>query len=283
MDDENNQLKAVKQLSDSLLKYQGHIVSPAIGDAVERIQRLWRPPLAINAFASSIANNFQLPKLPIFDFPKINIPKFNIPRIDWDALHARDERALRFAARQNWFIQPETFYTFTADIDECGEDAAQLDELFMAMLKAIKTDVEKRLLADYPKHAPLIEEMFRLHDEGRFLASIPLALICAEGIAYSVTQKSVFNLDKNRPAIAGWLDKQDLPKLAKAFLASLTEQHPMSKPRPNKLSRHRVLHGNQTDYGTEIFSYQAISLLGFVGWAFAEEGLVNDHEPAVDA
>lgn len=276
MDNKNKQSEAVNALKDSLLTHQGLIVSPAIGESVERLQRLWQPQLALNAFASSITDNFQLPKPPIFDFPKINLPEFNIPRIDLDALRARDEGALRFAARQNWFIQPETYYTFTAAIDECGEDAAQLDGLFVEMLKAIKAEVEKRLLDEYPKYAPLIEEMFRLHDEDRFLASIPLALICAEGIAYSVTQKSVFNTHKNRPAIATWVDKQDLPKLAKAFLVSLTEQYPMSKSRPNQLSRHKVLHGNQTDYGTEMFSYQAISLLGFIGWVFAEKGLVSD-------
>ena len=107
------------------------------------------------------------------------------------------------------------------------------------------------------------------------LSSIPLAFISAEGIAYDVSERSIFNMDKNRPAIAGWLAKQEVSELASAFLASLAEQHPMSKPRKGKLSRHWVLHGRDTDYGSELFSLQAIALLGFVGWAFAEDGLLT--------
>ncbi|MFL9881325.1 hypothetical protein PQR63_23210 [Herbaspirillum rhizosphaerae] len=240
---------------------------PVIGNALKEIQKSWQMPLAINAFSASLGFNEALFKLPKWDFPKI----------DFDALHERDERALRFASLNNWFIQPEAPYSFARDIDECGEDVAKLDQFFIQMISSLKTEILERLKKDHPEHSPLIAESFRLHDEGRYLGAIPLAMISAEGIAYSVSEKSIFNSSKNRPEIASWLDKQpDLSKLAKAFLASLSEQHPMSKPRPGKLNRHRVLHGKDTAYDSELFSLQAISLLGFVGWAFAAEGLVSD-------
>lgn len=270
-------LASASQLAQAAAMMQLSLPTPAIGKALERIQKSWQMPLAINAFSASFGLAHRLPKMPALNFPTFDFPALKLPKIDWDDLHERDERALRFAAKHNWFIQPETTYTFTADIDGCAADVARLDQLFIEMTNELKSDILARLLRDYPKHGPLIEEMFRLHDEGRYLASIPLAMIAAEGIAYSVTEKSIFNTEKNRPAIAGWLEKQDLSQLAKAFLASLTEQHPMSKPRKGKLSRHRVLHGWDVDYGSEQFSLQAISLLGFVGWAFAADGLVKDN------
>ena len=111
-------------------------------------------------------------------------------------------------------------------------------------------------------------------------------MLSAEGIALDVSNASIFNQRRNRPEIADWLDKQELSHLAKAFLASLSESHPMSKgSNVKRLSRHRVLHGRDTNYGSELFSLQAISLLGFVGWAFTSDGLATDasavHAPKI--
>ncbi|MBR7782594.1 hypothetical protein [Undibacterium luofuense] len=249
-----------------------------LGNTMEQLKQSFQLPLAVNALSSSLGltnvisnhsskfSDVILPKL------KLNLPTFDI---DWDAINARDERALRFAAQHNWFIQPETSCTFAAEIDKCDGDPALLDQMFSAMIRSFKSEIMERLTCSHTAHAPLIAEMSKLHDEQRYLAAIPLALIAAEGIAHKVTEKSIFNIKQNRPEIAKWLDDQDISKLTKAFLVSLTEQHPMSKPRPGKLSRHRVLHGTDPDYGCELFSLQAISLLGFVGWAFAPDGLLK--------
>jgi hypothetical protein len=63
--------------------------------------------------------------------------------------------------------------------------------------------------------------------------------------------------------------------------ATADKFNPMSKGGKNEskqLSRHRVLHGRDVNFGSELFSLQAISLLGFVGWAFAAGGLAFDEK-----
>lgn len=249
---------------------------PVLGKALEEAQKSWQKPLAVSAFSSSLGlANSLLPKLPPLALPTLSSP-IKLPTIDWHALQARDERALRFAAQNNWFVQPESYYSITADIDACSSDAEQLDRLFCEEIRGLKDRIRKRLLDDHPTRSSLIDEMFRLHDEQRYIASIPLALIVSEGLALDVADASIFNVSKNRPEIARWLDKQQLSGVAKAYMASLSERHPMSTPRKGKLSRHLVLHGRDTNYGSEVFSLQAISLLGFVGWAFTADG------PALD-
>jgi hypothetical protein len=241
---------------------------PAFSNVLKDIQKTWQMPLALNAFSESLGFNRDIWRLPSLD----------IPKIDWGALQDRDRRATRVAAQNNWFIQPETPMSFTSRADECRGAVSQLDELFTGMIQAVIPEILSRLTNSYPKHAPLIAEAFRLHGEKRYLAAIPLAIISAEGIAYGVSKKSIFNITKNKPDIAGWISKRDVSNMAHVFLATLAEQFPMSRSRPGKLNRHLVLHGRDTDYGTEQYSYQAISLLGFVGWAFATDGLVR--EPA---
>jgi len=131
---------------------------PLIGKALEDLQKSWQMPLAMNAFSASLGLNESLFKLPKWDFPKI----------DFNALHERDERAARYAAQHNWFIQPETFYDFAEDINECGEDISRLDQLFEKMTNSLKMEILDRLIREHPKHAPLIEEAFRPHDEKRY-------------------------------------------------------------------------------------------------------------------
>ena len=247
---------------------------PIIGKVLEEAQKGWQKSLAVNAFSSNLGlSKNLLPKLPSLAFPSLALPSIKLPNIDWGALQARDESALRLAAQNNWFVQPEFPYPMNADIDACGDNTQKLDDLFMETMRQLLVEIRDRLIGDHPGRAPIIDEMFQLHNERRYIASIPLALMCSEGIALEVAEASIFNLDKNRPAIAKWLDKQKLSGLAKAFAASLSEKHPMSKPREGKLSRHLVLHGRDVKYGSELFSLQAISLLGFVGWAFTADVL----------
>lgn len=250
--------------------------TPIVANAIEALQKQWQKPLAVSAFSSILGLPQLLPKLSL-KLPKIDLPIVKFPAIDWEKLYDRDEIALRFAAQNNWFIQPEAPYTITKDVEDCAGDVERLDQLMSEATSELKSEIRSRLLNDYPGRAAIIAEIFRLHDEQRYLASIPLAMLSAEGIALDVSKVSIFNRKKNRPEIAAWLDKQQLSNLAKAFLASLSESHPMSKgSNVERLSRHGVLHGRDTNYGSELFSLQAISLLGFVGWAFANDGLISD-------
>lgn len=239
-------------------------------------QQLLTKSLALSAFWSSLTVPRLLTKLPTIKLPDIGSAILKPGAIDWLAMRERDERALRFASQHNWFIQPETPCDFAADIGACGPDVNRLDEIFSAITRKLMPDIQVRLLAHFPHRASLLNEIFCLHGEGRYLASIPLTLMCAEGVALDVSDSSIFNTKRNRPEIAAWLDKQDLTDLAKVFLSSLSEPHPMSKRRPGQLCRHEVLHGRAVEYGTERNSLQAIALLGMVGWTFASDGLITE-------
>lgn len=244
--------------------------------AIENLAGAWKMPLAVTAFSRHLGLEQLLPSAYLNALPALKFPSLALPAVDWANLNERYEQTLRFAALNNWFIQPETGISFFSKIEKCEADVPTLDQLFSKMTRELASEIEARLLKDHPRHSAQIAELFRLHKEERYISSIPLTLVVAEGIAHAVSNKSIFNLSKNAPEIASWLKTKDLSSMAKAFLASFDEQFPMSKPRPGKLSRHKVLHGIDPDYGTELFSLQAISLLGFVGWTFACDGLLTD-------
>ncbi|CAG2383049.1 MULTISPECIES: hypothetical protein [Burkholderia] len=198
----------------------------------------------------------------------------------WDSFYGAHERAIRHASAHNWFIQPESEVRLFEEIDDCRSNVAELDILMSESTRALLADIEHRTAHDFPPRAHIVSEAFELHRAGRYLASIPLMLATAEGIGWDDTGKSLFNVHRNRPEIAGWIDKNPERYHGITFLSALMESHPMAKPRPGFLNRHQVLHGRQLDYGSELFSLQAISLLGFVGWAFSDDGLISVQDVA---
>ncbi|MEB2500789.1 hypothetical protein [Burkholderia cenocepacia] len=198
----------------------------------------------------------------------------------WNSFFGAHERAIRHASVHNWFIQPESEARLFEEIENCGSNVAELDTLMSESTRALLGDIQRRIAHDYPPRADIVSEAFELHRAGRYLACIPLMLATAEGIGWDDTGKSLFNVHRNRPEIAGWIEKNPERYHGITFLSALMESHPMAKPRPGFLSRHQVLHGRQLDYGNELFSLQAISLVGFVGWAFSDDGLISPQDIA---
>ncbi len=199
-----------------------------------------------------------------------------------EGIHTRNEEALNQAALSNWFIQPETPYQFFDTLTACKKDETSIKDAFTKMMRSQIENIRDRLIKDFPHRAEILQEGFALHVEQRFLASIPLFIMMAEGIATENTGKSIFSPGRGKekghkpPQIFCWLEDQKLSTVAKIYSGALQVEHPFSRgAKEGHLSRHAVLHGNSTDYGTEIFSLQAISILGLVGWVFSENGLVS--------
>jgi len=198
-----------------------------------------------------------------------------------ESLHIQNGEVLSQAALNNWFVQPETPHPFFETLKACSDDKVAIRDAFSAMMRAQIEHIRDRLKKDFPRRAEILHEGFALHQEQRFFASIPLFLMMAEGIATEKSGKSIFTPGPGKrkghkpPLIFGWLEGQKLPLAARIYSSALQIEHPLSRgARTGQLSRHAVLHGNSTDYGTEIFSLQAISILGLVGWVFSDDGLV---------
>jgi hypothetical protein len=202
-----------------------------------------------------------------------------------EELQNRDGANLRTAALQNWFVQPETPVNFLACLSENIKNKEDVERIFAEMIEKNAEKISVRLQAAFPHRGEILREAFALHNEERYLASIPLMLTNAEGIAKNVSGKSIFSpgggwsKGGKPPKIAPWLEKQEMTRLAKIYLSVLQVEHPWSQNSNNgRLSRHLILHGNVIDYGRRIFSLQAISILGFVGWAFSSDGLANPNK-----
>lgn len=200
------------------------------------------------------------------------------PAFDFEAYEERERRSLVIAANEGWFIQPECPASLSVRIEKCSEDPKLLCELFLGVLAIDSDAIESRLKSNFPSLAHIVEEAFNLHKEERYIGSVPLFLICADGISKIQTGKSVYTNaskrdgDNRKPIqVAEHVRKFDINAGMSACFEVLCTQHALSSNRNGPLNRHTVLHGENANYHSIENSFRALSFLGFVGWLLAPD------------
>lgn len=198
----------------------------------------------------------------------LNLLRF--PIIDWEGYLEREVKSLAFAASYGWFIQPESDATISKHVEELEGNPEELDVLFTYFIERDMKAIEQRLVLDHPEHALFVQEAFKLHREERYIASVPIFLLVADGLSKASTGKSVFTgKSKGSPQIADWIRQQDFDSWADTFFGVLGKHHALSQHTPGRLNRHKVLHGEDLTYHTKENSLRAMSFVGFVGWLLA--------------
>lgn len=132
----------------------------------------------------------------------------------------------------------------------------------------------KKLSNNHPKRSKLFDEVKISFDNKYFNLAIPLILAQIDGVCYDYTKKLFFIKNKKNEK------NPYLPKVSnelivlngeffKAFLAPFFNDAPIFAHEdnlelfPTAFNRHRVLHGIDTEYGTEMNCLKAISLLSY--------------------
>jgi len=178
--------------------------------------------------------------------------------------HAYQE-ALMKLAYEGWYVDPEwtleEVYCLLAQVvrgDSEGAKAWVVDYYSKNI-----DSVEKRLCSGFPKNGKVLSKAFFAHREGHYELSIPVFLIQAESICKSERQCELFGQkarrDLRRTGLSEVLSAAPLLNVTPVN-ASSNERDPVSVA----LNRHRVIHGEDLDYGTFENSVKALSLLAFV-------------------
>lgn len=128
-------------------------------------------------------------------------------------------------------------------------------------------EIETTICQEHPKREKIIKCAFNAHGRKEYELAIPVFLAQADGIFADLMGMKLF---KSNGRIKSFLSKYELGGILNAFLSPLFDTFPISaseKKRTdqvNGLNRHQVLHGESTDYGTEMNSLKAISYLTFI-------------------
>ena len=191
-----------------------------------------------------------------------------------DAIPSRIEKHWSAAVRFGWYPNAESDIAFGKEL---LANSADLDKFMVEQIQLDWNTLTKSLSLSYPHRQHILECAFDLHESGRFIASVPLFLAQADGIVAERIGSHFFTDHESR-------DEKILLKLAEenrisaAILRLLIPrtqfQAGISKSSLRKKelapNRNGILHGakRHLDYGTQMNSFKAFSLLAFVAFVF---------------
>ena len=153
---------------------------------------------------------------------------------------------------------------------DSGDVTRTADDLMSEKTRDKLDDIEADLCTAFPSRSPILREAFEAHRQARFNLSVPVLIAQADGIWHDRCKKSVFT-SRRKSAVREMLKRPNAhtaAPLAKALLGgdwplALRQDERKRKPDFSQLNRHQVLHGEATDYGTEVNSLKAISFIRF--------------------
>ncbi len=201
------------------------------------------------------------------------------------ALPERTRKTLMILAKHGWYFDPEMPFGIPA-IEEALESDnieianALLTEYFSERLP----DIEQELKTKFPARANILESAFNAHRNKEYALSVPIFLIQADGICFDLINRQLYSKRSKVPVIAEYAKSIATDTFKSILLYPLTQPLPIAASADERtedfdeLNRHQVVHGESTNYDTELNSLKAISLLNYVAYVLSQDSTDSDYE-----
>ena len=231
-----------------------------LGQAITNMHARWKEAVA--------------PIQEIWSTHRVEIANFFVNvRESLAALPGDIESVSKSLAGRGWYIDSEMPITVLRPVLACFVEGreAEVDEFFVRHFSSRVESLQDQLLASYPLRSKPLTQAFAAHRSGQYELSIAVFLAQADGICAQVLGGKLFQKRDGRPQVAKKLEAMDLPDSSGVFLSVLglpggiCANEEFRVKFPNCLNRHEILHGIDSNYGTEMNGWKAISLVGFVG------------------
>lgn len=153
-----------------------------------------------------------------------------------------------------------------------GDD--KVDQYFIKKLRWAALRLRWQAGKRFPHRRKMINSAFNAHWQGNYLASIPLFLILSEGIFRELTGEDLF-AKKTKSKMANVVKQNQnvnfMPMMihiidaaSNGDIIGLRFSDDEYLRFPNVLSRNKILHGADYEYGNKVNAYKAISQFEFV-------------------
>lgn len=188
------------------------------------------------------------------------------------------ENAWKQAAYQGWFVDWNIPFSSFVKAAESGND--RLNQYMCDYLDCNWVKHKNYLFKKCQQRLHILKIAFKLHEEGNYIACIPLFLSQADGITARYIKAFLFSEKEKRKTNIEIIKEKTTDIFQYAFLEVLSEDTQFSaaiasasnQKRNRGPNRNGILHGSlkHIDYGTEINSLKSITLLLLVVSCFEE-------------
>jgi len=190
----------------------------------------------------------------------------------FDLLQFGSTAFLLMLARQGWYPggnMPLGILSKGATLLSNAEEEG--NELFAEYFRSELGSLENELSSRHPAHADAIRQTWQAHRVESYYVSVPSFLILAEAIAKDRGLPSPYSKPGRQKAMRDALLSRDDFRAVVSLLTPLLISVPLDwNPDQRKsygnpvLNRHLILHGECSDYGTEMNSLRTLSHLAYV-------------------
>lgn len=270
-------LKMQKQMQKSLLP---------ILEAQKKLQESLRPLVAASMQMTKLADRVGIPKVLTVDMSQFIQPAIEFRRqleglispafikfVEFfKTLPERMRNALLILGMHGWFLDLEMSIPGIFELEQALEDG-NVEDAEQALIEHYRKrliDIEENIKTYYPRRARVLSSAFKAHRRGEYELSIPVLLAQTDGICQELINIQLFSKKDKKPATADYVESIAADVYRKVLLFPLIHSLPISASANERgtnftdLNRHQVLHGESVDYGTEINSLKAISLLNYI-------------------
>lgn len=270
--------KLTEPQKEELIKLMGEMLKPhipALSDAFQRFGK-WLEDV-------SKKHSALIKQLVSTDWAEVSKRLENLPQ--------RSRKAMDTASTQGWFFNwqgsMQAIFKLIDDIEAAEDNQNQIDTILKEHFGGHIDFYSGQLSETYPERKAVIDAAVSAHKnlgQPGYLLSIPVFLAQADGIFSEVCDISMaMTKSRKKPGIKGLesiISKIGKDSEANDLLSPLFNLHDSNLLKSegqrnsefertgivfNALNRHQVLHGEVSNYGNELNSLKAFSLLAFVG------------------
>jgi hypothetical protein len=260
--------KTLFPLIESLRRYNKALVEPlclfnnAIAKSLRPLHNYFTP---LEHLSKAINKNIKPLQGYISGFQKFQASTTNFLStigkiaVVFEHLPEKVQKVIELLAKNGWYIDSE-MEIFGIDLFETVIDNVQFNEAEKFLINYYRENlksIETRLYDKYPNRTKVVRAAFNAHVRREYDLSIPVFLAQADGICVDLIGKQLY---KTNHAIKNALEGYELSRMETAYLSAIFDVFPISVGKNERkngfkaLNRHQVLHGESTDYGTEINS-----------------------------
>lgn len=196
-------------------------------------------------------------------------------------------KPLRILAENGWFISwfstPVAWIYPLSRLFEVGHNE-RANRRLRNHFKEQASAIEARIVKRFPRRAAIVRKAFRAHRQRDYELSIPIFLIQADGIAKDIIGSDVYsrrtsNVERLQEFVGRITFDNFQREIIELILLPIPLNASTGDPRLIKgsLSRHHILHGIETQYGTATNSYRAISWLQYVASFEEQKDIAKRH------
>lgn len=184
-------------------------------------------------------------------------------RITFLTLDEHYQKAVEILADHGWYVSNTMLVgdIFSGALKAIRKDKKAVDYQMVKFYRAEIKSIVKNISSLYPERKLIFKEGKICHDRKNYHASTLLFLSQCDGIC----DGSMFSIKNSKQALKKFLPTKqpylnDPLTKVRGIDSKIDEAHLFN----SDLNRHKVIHGKDVNFGTEINSYKALSLLNYV-------------------